>query len=146
MAGKLNPRQQAFADYYIETLNATESYMRVYTNVKRLSTANANASRLLANDKVKAYVAKRMEELKSERVADQQEILEYLTSIMRGEQKEETLRGVGEGAQMIDDIDISAKDRIKAAEMLGKRYAMWTEKNEVNVTVPTIVNDVPLDD
>lgn len=143
MTGKLNPRQQAFADYYIEFGNAEQAaleagYSKFY--------ARGNAHKLVANVSIRKYIDKRMEELKSKRVADQQEILEYLTSIMRGEQKEETLRGVGEGAQMIDDIDISAKDRIKAAEMLGKRYAMWTEKNEVNVTVPTIVNDVPLDD
>src|SRR5690625_6037172 len=46
---------------------------------------------------------------------------------IRGEQSEEVLRGVGEGAQTIDDMDVSAKDRLKAAELLGKRYGMWTE-------------------
>lgn len=146
MSMKLNDRQQAFADNYIETLNATESYLKVYTNVKKVSTANVNASRLLSNAKVKAYIAERMEELKSKRIADQSEILEYLTGIMRGEHKEETLRGIGEGAQTISDIDVGAKDRIKAAELLGKRYGMWTEKQDVTVKVPTIVNDVPLDD
>lgn len=140
---KLTIKQQAFADLYIEKGNATEAYLEAYPNVKKATTARANSSRLLTNANVSAYIEKRMEELKSERVADQQEILEYLTSILRGEQKEETLRGVGEGAQTIDDIDVSAKDRIKAAEMLGKRYAMWTEKQQLDVTgAVTFIDDI----
>ncbi|TQR14456.1 terminase small subunit [Psychrobacillus lasiicapitis] len=140
---KLTMKQQAFADNYIELGNATEAYLKAYPNVKKEATARANGSRLLTNANVSAYIESRMEELKSERVADQQEILEYLTSIMRGEQQEQTLRGMGEGYQSIDDIDVSAKDRIKAAEMLGKRYAMWTEKQQIDGLVPvTIVNDL----
>lgn len=144
---KLRPKQQAFADYYIELGNATEAYLKAYTNVKKEATARVNGSRLLTNANVSAYIAERMEELKSERVADQQEILEYLTSIMRGEQQEEVLRGIGEGAQTIDDINVSAKDRIKAAEMLGKRYAMWTDRQELNVNAAvTFVDDIGEDD
>lgn len=54
----------------------------------------------------------------------------YLTSVMRGEQTEQTLRGEGEGYQSIIDIDVGAKDRIKSAELLGKRYRLWTDKVE----------------
>lgn len=131
---KLTIKQQAFADYYIELGNATEAYLKAYPNVIKETTARANGSRLLTNANVSAYIEERMEQLKSERVADQQEVLEYLTSIMRGEHTEEVLRGIGEGAQVVDDIDVSAKDRIKAAEMLGKRYKLWTEKSEVEVS------------
>ena len=60
--------------------------------------ANAQSYKLLENVGVKTYIDNRLEELKSERVADQQEIMEYLTSIMRGEQTEETLRGIGGGS------------------------------------------------
>lgn len=140
---KLTPKQQAFADYYIEFGNAYQAAIEAgYSK----NYAKGNVVKLLENVSVKTYIENRMEELKSERVADQQEILEYLTSILRGEQTEETLRGVGEGAQTIDDIDVSAKDRIKAAEMLGKRYAMWTEKQQVENITPIFVDDVPDDD
>lgn len=137
---KINPKQQAFADYYIESGNAEEAALKAgYSKAY----ARGKSYTLLANVGIKAYIEKRMEELKSERVANQQEVLEYLTSIMRGEQTEEVLRGIGEGAQTIDDIDVSAKDRIKAAEMLGKRYAMWTDKQQVEGLLPvTIVNDL----
>lgn len=140
---KLTPKQQAFADYYIEFGNAEQAALQAgYSK----SYARGSSHKLIANVGIKTYIENRMEELKSERVADQQEILEYLTSIVRGEQTEETLRGVGEGAQTIDDIDVSAKDRIKAAEMLGKRYAMWTDKQQIEDVTPTFVNDVPADD
>ncbi len=54
--------------------------------------------------------------------------------------------GQGEGYFELQDKDTYVKDRVKAAELLGKRYMMWTEKKEVEVTVPTFVDDVPLDD
>ena len=65
------------------------------------------------------------EELHSAKVANAQEVLEYLTSIMRGEQREQTLQLVGDGMQDITSIDVAAKDRLKAAELLGKRYGIF---------------------
>ena len=136
---KLTPKQQAFADYYIELGNAEQAALQAgYSKTY----ARGSSHKLIANIGIKTYIDKRMEELKSKRVADQQEVLEYLTSILRGEQTEETLRGVGEGAQTIDDIDVSAKDRIKAAELLGKRYAMWTDKvDQTNTNIEINVGE-----
>lgn len=137
---KLSIKQQTFADNYIELGNIEQAAIKAgYSKAY----ARGNAHKLVANVSIKNYIDVRMEELKSKKVADQREVLEYLTSIMRGEQQEEILRGVGEGAQTIDDIDVSAKDRIKAAEMLGKRYAMWTDKQQIDGLIPvTIVNDL----
>lgn len=137
---KLNPKQQAFADYYIELGNAEEAALKAgYSKAY----ARGKAYTLLANVGIKVYIDNRLEEIKSERVADQQEIMEYLTAIMRGEHREETLRGIGEGAQTIDEIDVSAKDRIKAAEMLGKRFGMWVDKQEINANItPVFVDDI----
>ena len=59
---------------------------------------------------------------------------------------EQILVGQGMGYQEIDSMDVGAKDRIKAAELLGKRYRMWTEKVEAEVTTPIFVDDVPEDD
>jgi len=135
---KLNPKQQAFADFYVELGNAEQAalqagYSKAYARGKSYT--------LLANVGIKMYIEKRMEELKSERVADQQEIMEFLSSIVRGEKKEETLRGIGEGAQTIDDIDVSAKDRIKAAELLGKRYTMWTDKQIIEGVQQVVIHN-----
>jgi len=135
---KINPRQQDFADYFIELGNAEEAALRAgYSKAY----ARGQSYKLLANVGIKTYIENRMEELKSERVANQQEVLEYLSSIMRGEQQEEVLRGIGEGAQTIDDIDVSAKDRIKAAELLGRRYGMWTDKLKHEGAIPIIIED-----
>lgn len=140
---KMNPKQQAFADFYIELGNAEQAALQAgYSKTY----ARGSSHKLIANVGIKTYIENRMEELKTERVADQQEIMEFLSSVVRGEQKEETLRGVGEGAQTIDDIDVNAKDRIKAAELLGKRYAMWTDKQQTEDVTPVFVNDVPADD
>ncbi|OEC02168.1 hypothetical protein GY31_09120 [Lysinibacillus sphaericus] len=141
---KLTVKQQAFADYYIELGNATDAYLKAYPNVKKEATARAAGSRMLTNVSVKSYIDGRMEELKSERVADQQEILELLTAIARGETTSATLRGIGEGAQTIDeDMPPTTAERIKAAELLGKRYRMWIDKVETDgKTKVVIVDDV----
>lgn len=141
---KLTVKQQAFADYYIELGNATDAYLKAYPNVKKEATARAAGSRMLTNVSVKSYIDSRMDELKSERVADQQEILELLTAIARGETTSATLRGIGEGAQTIDeDMPPTTTERIKAAELLGKRYRMWIDKVETDgKTKVVIVDDV----
>lgn len=143
---KLTLKQQAFADFYIELGNATEAYLKAYPNVKKEATARANGSRLLTNANVSAYIDERMEQLKSERVADQQEILELLTSVLRGEATAATLKGVGMGEQEVEtDMPPSMQERIKAAELLGKRFAMWTEKQQVEHSGSMSVNN-PLKD
>ena len=61
---------------------------------------------------------------------------------MRGEEKEEVLVNVGNFEQEKQEIKISAKDRIKAAELLGKRYGSWIEKQEVDINLPTFIDDI----
>ena len=55
----------------------------------------------------------------------------YLTAVMRGEEKEEVALFCGEGIQELAEKEICTKDRLKAAELLGKRYGMFTEKLEI---------------
>lgn len=142
----MTDKQQIFADEYLKDLNGTRAYKVAYPNVKKDSVAKAAASRLLTNVNVKAYIDEQLEIMHNERTADAQEVLEYLTSIMRGEQQEQVLRGVGMGEQVKTNIEVSAKDRIKAAELLGKRHALFTDKTEIDIKSVTFVDDVPLDD
>lgn len=123
-------KQQRFADEYIISANATQAAIKAGYSKKY---ANTNASKLLQNTTIKSYIDERLAELHSQKVADQQEVLEYLTSVMRGEETEQTVIGVGDLGQELTDIEVSAKDRIKAAELLGKRYRMWTDKVEAEV-------------
>jgi phage terminase small subunit len=140
--GKMTEKQKRFADYYIETGNASESYKRAY-DCKNDTTARTNANKNLQKPTIKKYIDSTLSEKDKERIASQDEVLAYLTSVLRGEVTEEVLRGVGKGAQVVDDVEVSAKDRIKAAELLGKRYAIWTDNKNIDVQgVVTFVDDI----
>lgn len=126
---QLNPKQQAFGDYYIELGNAEQAAIKAGYSERY---ARGNAHKLVANSGIKAYMDKRLEQLKTERVANQQEILETLTAVIRGEARAATLVGVGGGEEYIEkNMPPTMGERIKAAELLGKRYRMWTEKVDV---------------
>ncbi|WP_212928521.1 terminase small subunit [Oceanobacillus oncorhynchi] len=140
---KMTIKQQRFADYYIETGNATQAAIRAGYSKKY---ANTNVSKLLQNTTVSQYIEKRLDELQSERVADQQEIMEFLTSVIRGEVSEPVPILNGDGHQKVVELIPSVQTRKAAAVDLGKRYAMWTEKHQVEDVTPTFVEDVPEDD
>lgn len=125
-------KQQIFADEWLKDLNGTRAYKVAYPNVKKDRVAATNASRLLTNANVKAYVDEQLEIMHNKRTATAQEVLEYLTAVMRGEHTEQTLIGLGEGAQGKTSIEVGAKDRLKAAELLGKRHALFTDKVDLN--------------
>ena len=134
----LTLKQRKFCDEYIISGNTEQAAIKAgYSKAY----ARGNAHKLVANVSMKSYIDARLSEIASKKIAQQEEVLQYLTSIMRGEETEQTLRGLGEGEQMIDDIEVSAKDRIKAAELLGKRYGMWTEKIDVSGGVVFITGD-----
>lgn len=142
---KLTIKQQRFADEYIISGNATEAAKKAGYSEK---TARFIGNENLTKPNIKSYIDERLEQIKSEKVADQQEILEYLTSVVRGEQKEQTLIGEGMGKQNITEIELSGTQRIKAAELLGKRYAMWTDKQDISgsLGMVQIFDDIPKGD
>ena len=65
--------------------------------------------------------------------------MRYLTAVMRGEQTEEIPLLQGDGMQALVAKDVSAKDRLKAAELIGKRYGLFTEKLGLDGVVPVIL-------
>ena len=134
----MTERQKIFADHYIISLNATESYKKAYPKIKNIKTAEVNGSKLLRNTKVKAYIDERLEKLKSERVADQQEVLEFLTSVMRGEVTEPLLVLDGEGAQKVVQAKPSVATRRASAVDLGKRYGLFVDRQEITQRVVEI--------
>lgn len=140
---KLNDRQKAFADYYIESLNAFESAIRAgYSE----NYAKSRSYELLENVGIKNYIDEKMKEIQSERIAKAEEVLAFLSASLRGEVLEEVVSTEsveGMVKPVILKKQISAKDRIKAAELLGKRYALFTEKVDLegNVGV-TIIDDI----
>ena len=123
---------QIFADEYLINCNGTRAYQVAYPDAG-YDTARTESSRLLAKPNIKQYIDQRMAEKTDDRIMKQDEILMLLTSIARGEQTEQTLKGVGMGEQVLVDKDAQLKDRIKALELLGKRYGTFAEKVDVNV-------------
>lgn len=139
MKNGMTEKQKIFADEYIICLNATRAYKKAYPNVKKDEVARANGSRLLTNANVKTYIDEQLEKLQSERVADQQEVLEFLTSVMRGEKTEPLLVLDGEGTQKVINAVPPVQARTKAAELLGKRYRLFTDKVELDATIEQVV-------
>lgn len=147
MENGMTEKQQKFADEYIISLNATQAYKKAYPNIKNNEVAKAAGSRLLANVNVRSYIDERLEELKSERVADQREVLEFLTSVMRGEVTEPLLVLDGEGTQKVVEAKPNVSTRKGAAVDLGKHYGLFVEKQELTSnTVTQIVWDIPNED
>ena len=116
---KLTLKQKKFADEYIISGNIEKSALNAgYSE----NYARKQSHKLLANVGIKFYIDERLKELEKDKIATQDEVLQYLTSIMRGEQTEQVMIGVGNGIQSMTYIEVGAKDRIKAAEFLGNLH------------------------
>ncbi|ACQ53139.1 terminase small subunit [Clostridium botulinum] len=141
---KLTPKQKAFADYYIQTGNATEAAIKAgYSKKTARFIGNENLTKLY----IKNYIDERMKQLEDERIAKANEVLQYLTRVIRGQETEEVVvtENIGDFMSEAKTIkkEIGAKDRIKAAELLGKRYRLFTDKVEIEGSVPVqIVDDI----
>lgn len=148
---KLTEKQRIFCIEYLKDLNGTRAYKVAYPHVKNDNTAAAAASRLLRNVKIKSYIDEKMKEIEDKQIAKAEEVLKHLTAAMRGEIDEEVVvtENIGdyESRARIIKKQISAKDRIKAAELLGRRYSLFTDKVDIegNLGV-TIIDDVSSDE
>lgn len=129
----LTEKQKRFCDEYLIDLNATQAAIRAGYSPK---TANRIAAENLSKLDIKNYIEQRMAEKENELIADQNEVLKYLTSVMRGESQSEEIvvEGCGDGISEARTIEKapSEKDKLKAAELLGKRYGLYTDKMKVD--------------
>ena len=134
----LTLKQKAFVDYYIELGNATEAAIKAGYSKK---TARVIGQENLTKPAIKEYVDQRVLKLEDERIAKAQEVLQYLTRVIRGEETEQVVvtENVGDfmSEARVVNKELSAKDKIKAAELLGKRYRLFVDKveSDVNATV-----------
>lgn len=124
----LTEKQKRFADLYVETLNATQSYMQAYPTVKKEASAAASASKLLRNPKLSDYIKARLKEIEDKRIMDLTELMQRLTEIGRGESTEKVVTNQGD----VIEVPSKTSDRIKAMELIGKRYSAWTDRKEVS--------------
>ena len=120
---KLTEKQKRFIDYYVETGNATEAAILAGYSEK---TAKQIGSENLS--KLDSYIKERLKPIDNKRIADADEVLQYLTAVMRGEVKDTF------------DFDTSVRDRNKAAELLGKRHRLFIDKVEQENTGVVNIN------
>ncbi len=135
-------KQKKFADEYIISGNATQAAIKAGYSKK---TANRIATENLSKLVIKAYIDERLAEIESEKIADAKEVLEYLTSVVRGESFSEivVVEGVGDGCSSARRLEKAPDERekLKAAELLSKRYGLLTDKVDVKGAVPVMIVD-----
>lgn len=142
----MTEKQKLFADEYLKDLNQRRAYKAVYKNVKNDGVADVCACKLMKKKEIRDYIDKRLEEIHDENTADIKEVMEYLTSVMRGDSSSSVIALVGEGVQGIVNKPPDEKERLKAAELLGKRYGMFTEKVQAEVVTPIFEGEDMLED
>lgn len=104
----LTPKQKAFADEYLKCGNAAEAYRKA--GYKNFKSSTVEGNKTLKNPKISAYIAERQKQIEDSRIADITEVLQFFSSVMRGEVKDQF------------DFEAALSDRITAARELMKRY------------------------
>lgn len=158
---KLNERQKRFADEYLIDLNAEQAAIRAGYSKKY---ARGNAHKLVANSGISEYIKKRMAEKEKGLIAEQDEVMKYLSAVMRREKTESVVvtlskekstyvpdsngtmrkQTVKEDVPQIVQIPARLSDANKAAELLGKAYGIYTSNIDIDADISPIVikNDV----
>lgn len=125
-ANILTERERIFADEYIKTTNATQSAIKAgYAE----NSASVTGSKMLRKPKVRQYIDAVMNERSKNTIATADEVLEYLTRVMCGEEKDAF------------GLDVSVADRTKAAELLGKRHMLFTDKVKLDAEIEIDISD-----
>lgn len=137
----MTEKQRLFADEYLKDLNGTRAYKTIYTTIKNDNVAAVRANTLLKQKDISNYISKRLEEIHNENTADIQEVMEYLTSVLRGESASSVLMMSGNGMQKVTEKPPDEKERLKAAELLGKRFGMFKDNVDVTSNGKTVIVD-----
>lgn len=143
----MTDNQRKFCDEYLIDCNATRAYKAAYPRIKNDNVAKSAGNRLLTFVDIKEYIQTRLDEMASAKVATAEEVIQYLTSVMRGESDSEVVvvTGDGDGYSSAERVkkNPDEKERLKAAELLGRRYGLFTDKvNVAGTTKVTIVDDL----
>lgn len=142
-AKRMTKRQKAFADEWLKTGNAYASSVKAGYSP---AYAKGHSHKLVDNIVVKSYLSERMKKIDDKVIADQQEVLETITRIVRGQEEGIALIGTGHGKQEAREVKPTVNEKLKASEMLGKLYSLWTDKVEIEDVTPTIVDDIDKND
>ena len=131
----LTHKQRKFVLEYMKTGNATESYKNAGYSASNDNIAGVEGHKLLRHPKIKKALQEQVKNYKENAVMDAEEVLTELTRVARGEVEEEILIGMGHGVQDITEKKPSVSDRLRALELLGRRYALFTDNVNNNTEI-----------
>lgn len=138
---KMTNKQKRFCDEYLIDLNATQSAIRAGYSPK---TARFIGQENLTKPNIKAYIEERMVEKEKELIASQDEVLRYLTSVMRGQSESEivVVEGCGDGVSQAVKVKKAPdeRERLKAGELLAKRYGILSDKVNIEGAIPVVIS------
>ena len=137
--GKMTAKQQCFCDEYHIDLNATQAAIRAGYSEKY---AHTNAAKLLQITTIKDFIAERLAEKEDKRIAKQDEVLRYFTSVMRGESYSSVLARCEDGSETVIEKPPDEKERLDAAKQLAKRYGLDREEIEKQAKIEKLKAEI----
>ena len=139
----LTEKRKRFIDEYLIDTNAAAAVVRAGFKAKSPKVAADIGNELMKVSAIREAIDERLAQMRSEKIASAQEVMEYLTAILRGQEIEEVTVVVGTGAGISEaknvEKSVSPKDKLKAAELLGKRYGLFTDKVDLGAGALTVV-------
>ena len=133
----MTERQKRFCDEYLIDLNATQAAIRAGYSEKSATVIGAEN---LTKPYIREYIDKRLAEKDASIIANQDEVLAYLTQVLRGQSKSSVLARNELGADKVIKKAPDEKERLKAAELLGKRYGLYKDKVDVEGAIPVVIS------
>lgn len=134
----MNDKQKRFVTEYLVDCNGTQAAIRAGYSKR---SARQIGEKLLTKDDIRMRVEEELKKIEDENIAKADEVLKYLTAVMRGQTKSVVLATTSDGGQDLLEKAPDEKERIKAAELLGKRYSLFKEAVSVDAVVPVVITD-----
>ena len=150
----MTAKEKRFGDEFLLDMNYTQAAIRAGYSESTAKNAcywvnqEADAKQVKAGRKsqykpeLAAYINEQLEQMHSKLTADAQEVVEYLARVLRGQSRSHVLHFVGDGVQEIIEKPPDEKERLKAAELLGKRYGLFKEAVDLEVKASEKLADV----
>lgn len=139
----MTKKQKRFCDEYLIDCNATQAAIRAGYSKK---TAYSIGVENLNKPEIKAYIDEQLNEIHNKSIADAAEVMKYLTSVLRGKSLAEivVVEGDGDGCSSARRINKAPdeRERLKAAELLGKRYSLFKDNMTLEIEPVMIVDDL----
>lgn len=133
---ELTLKEEKFCRKFVECGNMAESYRSAGYKYSNNTEASRGGKDVFMKPHIKKYIAQLLNEYRTEAIADAQEVLEYLTNVMRGNLSEEqvVVLSDADGQSNAEKVLVQANinQRNKASELLGKRYGLFTDKVDLS--------------